>query len=171
MGDEIQRAAEAALFYERKPSAFRPCPLSLVPCPLSLVPCPLSLVPCPLSLVPCPLSLLSVSPHRPHLLRDFQQRRIELDERVVYGALLGVTRVASLGRRQRLDALLHIASKIEIRPLARISRLVLHRRFDHPEIGLEVTSSIDGPLAGGRADLENKNRLVGPLTRFHEGAI
>src|SRR5262245_41224350 len=117
------------------------------------------------------LSSPLASLYRTHLGRHFEQRRIELHERVIDRAVLRVARITTLGRRQCGDVGLHVATEIEKRPFGREPRLIFDERFEPDEIGLKTSTFVDGTLGCRPANLENQRCLVRPTARLHERAI
>src|SRR2546422_2526880 len=77
-----------------------------------------------------------------HPRRDFQQRRIELHERVVDSRVLLMTGQAAgaFGKRRRFFA---ATFEAEVGPLLREPSLVFDRRFDGDDILLKATALED----------------------------
>src|SRR5450432_1867637 len=89
------------------------------------------------------------------------QRRIELHERLIDGAALGMAGLAGGGCRKGLGRLLRGAESKK-RPLCWKPGLVFQVNFERGDSLLIVTALIDGSFRSRVADFQGKHGLIGP---------
>src|SRR5690349_23950859 len=99
-----------------------------------------------------PQSGLRFGSKRSFLLRNREQRRIELNERIVYGSMLRVARVAARAGGPQSTGSCSVA-KAKERPLPREAAFILYFGFHARQSRLIMPAFVDGAFRFGRPNL------------------